>query len=158
MSQGFQVAAVRWLAVILLLLCCDCEWLEPQGSARRNAALKDGSPGRQCSLTEVCVDSLSSDGDAWRDTIDGGFTCTTNYDVDPVHSCALYGGDIDAYGLTGNAACCLCGGGDCITAPEARPLIRESLMQMYAAMGGISWTFNTDWGSSVAYCKWYGVQ
>ena len=149
------------LAILLMLLCTsslmaaiavapprDChntrslssECLQPRGTLlverpRRSADLDKG-PGRECSPGQSCVDKLSQDGGPWRDANHSGALCSS-YAQDPTSYCADYGGDVDAYGLAGNKACCVCGGGEheCDILLQS-PVIRESLMQAYAACYG----------------------
>ena len=122
---------------------------------RRSADLDKG-PGRECSPGQLCVDKLSQDGGPWHVAHQNSTLCSA-YARNPTSFCAADGADVDAYGLAGNKACCVCGGGVCDVLPQS-PVIRESLMQAYAAMGGPDWTSNADWGLELAYCSWHGVQ
>jgi len=118
MRRGELVGLI--LAAISTVTNCQSRGTLLVERPRRSADLDKG-PERECSPGESCMDKLSQDGSPWRAANDYNFNCTEDYGSDPASYCAAYGGDVDAYNLTGNKACCVCGGGDCDVFPAPTP-------------------------------------
>ena len=123
---------------------------------RRISTSQDQSPQRKCTISQICHDKSSEDGKEWSDA-DGGYSCSGDYSSDPLYYCTQYGSNIDQYGMTGNDACCDCGGGTCVELAPENPVARQSLLDLYLTTSGSNWLTNTHWVSEYHYCKWYGV-
>ena len=113
---------------------------------------------RSCTGSQICADSSSQDGNAWVAATDG-YSCSESYSGDPSTYCTyfIFGSDADQYGMTGNQACCICGGGTCVTAAPENPVTRQSLIDFYISTSGEKWDTRTNWVSNQSYCKWYGI-
>ena len=97
----------------------------------------------KCPAAQACGNRLNQDGSAWHD-VTGGYDCAAGFGADSATLCANYGLDGDEYGLIGDQACCLCGGGSCVDLPQSS-FTRANLVQAYATMSGADWIANTNW-------------
>ena len=109
---------------------------------------------RSCTSSQICLDSLSRDSNAWLAT--DRLNCY-GYSLSGGIYCEFLGNLADQYGMTATEACCACGGGTCVTAPPENPVTRQSLMDFYLSTSGEKWDTKTNWASNQSYCEWYGI-